>query len=116
VKPILSKPDSNSVSTSLTVALTWGAQAATDSAYIVDVSQASNFSSIQSRDTTTATTITKVMPSDSTVYYWRVKGGSVGSGWSAQSNIWKFTVYRAIPKKSKQRGGSNLWLGIGIRP
>jgi hypothetical protein len=96
VKPVLSKPDSNSTSASLAVTFSWGAQAA-DSAYIFDISTTAAYTPSASvkTDTLTGASISKTLL-DSTTYWWRVKGGSAGSGWSAYSNSWKVaTLFKA---------------------
>jgi hypothetical protein len=104
--PVQLKPDSSDT-VSKSVQFSWSSNI-NDSVYILDISLVSNFASIFSRDTITDTFKSKTL-TDTTTYYWRVKGGNRNS-WGANSHTW-FIITNASNARAMILG---LGLGVGI--
>ena len=83
--PTQTSPAQGDTLKSLTKVFTWSAQATTDSAFILGLS---TDSATFTFDTVTTNSKNKTL-SDSTKYFWKVKGGNPG-GWSAYSTVLRF--------------------------
>jgi hypothetical protein len=86
---------------SKTKVFTWSAQATTDSAFILGLSTDSTTFTF---DTVTTNSKSKTL-SDSTKYFWKVKGGNPG-GWSVYSTVLRF---RTLAAASSGGGGRHGW-------
>ena len=86
---------------------TWSAQATTDSAFILGLSTDSTTFVF---DTVTTNSKGKTL-SDSTKYFWKVKGGNPG-GWSAYSTVLRFRTLTAVGAGRRGRGSWSFGLGF----
>ena len=86
--PTLTSPSDEATGITVPSILSWSSDA--DSAFIIDISTAANFTPLYSRDTTTNFSISKNL-SDTTLYYWEVRGLNNG-GLSAYSTAQSFTT------------------------
>jgi len=106
--PTQTSPAQGDTLKSKTKVFTWSAQATTDSAFILGLSTDSTTFTF---DTVTTNSKSKTL-SDSTKYFWKVKGGNPG-GWSAYSTVLRFRT--AAPAS----GGFTGWglfglMGVGV--
>jgi hypothetical protein len=106
--PVLASPTNGANSVPLSPTLTWGSSA-TATAYEVQLSSASNFSSTILDHTVSGTSQTVAGLTNSTMYYWRANASSTGgsSGWSG---VWSFTTiapWAAPPLTSPTNGAGN---------
>jgi hypothetical protein len=109
--PVLTVPTDNAVNVSVTPALTWNTVTGA-ATYRVQVSTASDFSSVPVVDDSTLTTGTKTTSSlaNNTQYYWRVNAKNIG-GTSAWSTARHFTTMPAAPTISTQPLGQTANVG-----
>ena len=94
--PTLLSPHDTATGVGLTPTMTWTADFGGTTSYLVEVSTASDFSSIVSRGSSTTGSAFVEPLNASTLYYWRVRGTG-SSNTSAYSEVFSFRTINAPP-------------------